>query len=178
VAPATPRVPAPGHRLPLLSCPGKMRTSWPNCNGRFIEQARLSRGRLPLPFGGHPGQSVGQDHRARRPLVFDGHKRVKGRKRLLVDTLGMVARRSEHWRLRPDGRPNREPDDTAWKIAEQLYLSLSDTRPYFGDALPDKPPSVPWLAVILNRDSPALEWLEDFERCYAWFLLENSAPGS
>jgi hypothetical protein len=32
---------------------------------------------------------------------------------------------------------NREPDDTAWKIAEQLYLNVSDTRPYFGDALPD-----------------------------------------
>jgi hypothetical protein len=73
---------------------------------------------------------------------------------------------------------NREPDDTAWKIAEQLYLNLSDTRPYFGDALPDKPPSVPWLAVILIRDSPALEWLEDFELCYAWFLLENAAPGA
>ena len=73
---------------------------------------------------------------------------------------------------------NREPDDTAWKIAEQLYLNLSDTRPYFGDALPDKPPSVPWLAVILIRDSPALEWLEDFERCYAWFLLENTAHGA
>ena len=73
---------------------------------------------------------------------------------------------------------SREPDDTAWKIAEQLYLNLSDTRPYFGDALPDKPPSVPWLAVILIRDSPAFEWLEDFERCYAWFLLENTAPGA
>ena len=73
---------------------------------------------------------------------------------------------------------NREPDDTAWKIAEQLYLNLSDTRPYFGDALPDKPLSVPWLAVILIRDSPALEWLEDFERCYAWFLLENTAHGA
>jgi hypothetical protein len=57
-------------------------------------------------------------------------------------------------------------------------LNLSDTRPYFGDALPDKPPSVPWLAVILIRDSPALEWLEDFELCYAWFLLENAAPGA
>jgi hypothetical protein len=73
---------------------------------------------------------------------------------------------------------NREPDDTAWRITEQLYLNLSDTQPYFGDVLPDKPPSVPWLAVILIRDSPALEWLEDFERCYAWFLLENTAHGA
>ena len=61
------------------------------------EQARLSRGRLPCPSVVILEESVGQDHRARRPLVFDGHKRVKGRKRhLLVDTLGMVvARRVE-----------------------------------------------------------------------------------
>jgi transposase len=62
------------------------------------EQARLKPRPLALPFGGHPGQSVGQDHRARRsPWFRYGHKRVKGRKRhLLVDTLGMVvARRVE-----------------------------------------------------------------------------------
>jgi len=61
------------------------------------EQARLKPRPLALPFGGHPGQSVGQDHRARSTRGFDGHKRVKGRKRhLLVDTLGMVvARRVE-----------------------------------------------------------------------------------
>src|SRR6202521_4700317 len=34
------------------------------------EQARLSCGPLALPFGGHPGQSVGQDHRARRRPWF------------------------------------------------------------------------------------------------------------
>jgi transposase len=34
------------------------------------EQARLKPRPLALPFGGHPGQSVGQDHRARRPPWF------------------------------------------------------------------------------------------------------------
>ena len=34
------------------------------------EQARLKPRPLALPFGGHPGQSVGQDHRARRHPWF------------------------------------------------------------------------------------------------------------
>src|ERR1700686_407910 len=36
----------------------------------FHEQARLKPRLLALPFGGHPGQSVGQDHRARRHPWF------------------------------------------------------------------------------------------------------------
>jgi hypothetical protein len=31
-----------------------MRASWPNCNGRFHEQARLKPRPLALPFGGGP----------------------------------------------------------------------------------------------------------------------------
>ena len=64
----------------------------------FHEQARLKPRPLALPFAGHPGQSVGQDHRARRdPVVSMGTNGSKGRKcYLLVDTLGMVvARRVE-----------------------------------------------------------------------------------
>jgi putative transposase len=41
-----PRVPAPGHRLPLLSCLERS-ASWPNCNGRFMSRRASSRGRLP-----------------------------------------------------------------------------------------------------------------------------------
>jgi transposase len=61
------------------------------------EQARLSRGRLPcLSVVILDSQPVKTTERG-SPRGFDGHKRVKGRKRhLLVDTLGMVvARRVE-----------------------------------------------------------------------------------
>ena len=61
--PARPRVP---RRAPFTIIFG----GWAELQGALHEQARLSRGRLPCPSMGHPGQSVGQDHRARRHPWF------------------------------------------------------------------------------------------------------------
>src|ERR1700693_2104077 len=50
--------------------PGKMRAFWANLQRALHEKARLEPRPLALPFGGHPGQAVGTDHRARRHPWF------------------------------------------------------------------------------------------------------------
>ena len=101
MAPATPRVrefPRPGtvyHYFRAWKDAGVLA----ELQRALHEQARLSRGRLPCPSVVIlDSQSVKNTERGgTRGFDFDGHKRVKGRKRhLLVDTLGMVvARRVE-----------------------------------------------------------------------------------
>jgi hypothetical protein len=48
MAPATPRVPAPGHRLPLLSCLERC-GRLTELQGRFMSRRASSRSRLPCP---------------------------------------------------------------------------------------------------------------------------------
>jgi hypothetical protein len=55
-----------------------------------------------------------------------------------------------------------------WTLIEAMYLDMTDKSP-LDWALPEKPSSAPWLAVVLLPglafDPEAAEWLGDFERC-------------
>src|SRR5271165_2766414 len=70
MAPATPLCSRARAPFTITFVPGKMRASWPNCNGRFMSRRASSRGRLPCPSVVILDKSVGQDHRARRRPWF------------------------------------------------------------------------------------------------------------
>lgn len=73
--------------------------------------------------------------------------------------------------------------EALWDHIERLYLQVSESgggAMLGGGALaaePVMPGSVPWLAVILLpgiiAHPDAAAWLGDFERCYAWALIEG-----
>jgi hypothetical protein len=66
-------------------------------------------------------------------------------------------------------------DAAYWEFIERLYLNITDKAPVDW-VLPDKPLSVPWLAVVLlglHHDVESAQWLRDFERCMAWLLIED-----
>ena len=61
-------------------------------------------------------------------------------------------------------------DDAAyWEFIERLYLNITDKTPVDW-VLPDKPGSVPWLAIVLlglHLDIESAQCLGDLERCMA-----------
>jgi hypothetical protein len=67
-------------------------------------------------------------------------------------------------------------DEPYWKLLEDVYLQISDKMP-IDWALSEKPASTPWLAVVLLSGiayfPEAAGWLGDFERCFAWLLIED-----
>jgi hypothetical protein len=74
--PASSRARAP---FTINFMPGRMQASWPNRKGRFMRRRATEPRLLAMPFGGHPGQSVGQDHpSAEASLVSMGTNGSKG----------------------------------------------------------------------------------------------------
>jgi hypothetical protein len=79
-----------------------------------------------------------------------------------------------------------EGEAEGWPAIEKVYLDLSDHYPQLLAPAKEanKPPSLPWLAVVLlpsllNQSRDDIGWLGDFERCLAWTILastEGSAP--
>ena len=66
-------------------------------------------------------------------------------------------------------------DAAYWEFIERLYFAMTDKAPVDW-ALPEKPASTPWLAVVLlgvHHDLGDAQWLGDFERCMVWLLIED-----
>jgi hypothetical protein len=76
-----------------------------------------------------------------------------------------------------------EHEQQVWESMEKLHLQIAES----GDgamlasgalaASPDKPASLPWLAIVLLPGSAFypqhMNWLGEFERCLAWAFLEG-----
>ena len=176
MAPAAERFSALGHGLVVFST---LASRWrldadtpgPLCGG----SARI-RSRALSQRGDH-GQPVGENDRKGGVRGFDGHKKVKGRKRqLLVDTLGFPLA----WRVEPanmsdkkaarylvDGLPPLWPRiETV--IADAGYLSEKLTA-FIKD-------HAGWTLTIVKRSKPeftivGLNWI--VERTFAWLGRER-----
>ena len=68
-----------------------------------------------------------------------------------------------------------DDDALLWEAIERLYLRVTDL-PVMRSAdyaLPKRPTSLPWLAVVLTSPSFLPHWAGDFERCLAWTWIET-----
>lgn len=66
-------------------------------------------------------------------------------------------------------------DESVWEMVERFYLRSTDQLPVDW-ALPEKPPSSPWLAVTLvgiARAPQVTTWLCDFDRCMVWLIIDS-----
>ena len=123
------------------------------------------------------GQPIGENDRKGGTRGFDGHKRVKGRKRqLLVDTLGFPVA----WRVEPANMSDR-------KGGRYLVSGLSPLWPRIETVIADAgyesrklakfiKVHAGWTLKIVKRDTPefaivGLNWI--VERTFAWLGRER-----
>ena len=112
-------------------------------------------GQLPPPFSGYrvevshaPGGAIFSVHRGAHPTVLCA--------------------------------VSRDPAtaDRMWSEIEGVYLQLVDNTQHVAPGkLAERPESTPWLAVvvlptIILESRSDIGWLGDFERCFAWTLIE------
>jgi hypothetical protein len=72
-------------------------------------------------------------------------------------------------------RKEKPDDESVWEMVERFYLRSTDQLPVDW-ALPEKPPSSPWLAVTLVGIAQAPQvttWLDDFDRCMVWLIIDS-----